>query len=304
MSGAPETEEPRRSRWVAVVLVVLPLWLFVSAGIGLWLWYKGHTSEEAVEPSKFATPIEAKRLTDDMRKLVEIIGERQVSSELGAKGLSRAASMIEGSLGPSNAGYRVELEGGPKTSYGSWPVITATLPGDGRNPLWVVAAYDTRGDGVEANSTGVVSLIAVARALSNEDPGRPVTFAFLPHAYDPSAPVLPLLEAFAGSVKEAELMLVVESMGAKEALMISSAEPSNLERSEFRAHGSVVDVEAIRREGEFELSSALVELDQPAVRISTRRVVGEDESEGGNPDPARHAAATASLAGLVVDLAK
>jgi hypothetical protein len=303
VSDAPESEPPRRNRWVVVLLVVLPLWLFISAGIGLWLWYRGQNPDEVVEPSKFATPIEAGRLADDMHKLVGIIGSRHVGSESGAKGLGRAASMIQGSLGPSNAGYRIDVDPGPSTPSGNWPVIVATLPGDERAPLWVVGGYDTRGGGVEANSTGVASLIAVARALANERPGRPVKFAFLPHAYDGEAPVLRLLDQFTGSVGKADLMLVVEAMGAGEELLISSRESDALARPAFEKHGSIVGAEVICLEDDFDLASTLFELNQPAVRVATRRVVAEDEADSELPDPAGHAAASRRLAELVLELA-
>jgi hypothetical protein len=286
------------------MLVILPAWLMVSAGFGWWKFYHDSKKEEVIEPSKFATPIEAKRLADDMRKLVEIIGPRNVGTAAGAKGLTRVASMIEGSLGPGNAGYRVELEKGPVTPNGEWPMIVATLPGGDLQALWIVAGYDTRGAGVEANSSGVASVLTVARSLAGEKPLRPVKFAFLPHAYDADGPVLPMLDEFTRLLGKPHLVLVVEAMGAKGELMISSREVDALVNPAIEKHGTIVGAEAVCLEDDFDLASTLFELNQPTVRVATRRVVREGEVDDRMPDPAQHAAATKALAELVMELAR
>lgn len=299
-----DDSEPRRKRWVVAALVILPLWLFVSAGFAVWKYHHDSEKEELIEPSKFATPISADRIADDMRKLVEMVGPRSVSSESGAKGLVRASSMIQGSLGVGNAGYRVEVEGGPKTPNGNWPIIVATLPAESPQSIWVVTGYDTLGFGVEANSSGVASVLAVARALAGEKPMRPVKFAFLPHVYDADGPVLPSLDQFTRMTGKSDLVLVVEAMGAKGELMISSRDSDALTRPEFEKHGTIVGAEAICLEDDFDLASTLFELNQPAVRVATRRVVGAGELDDQMPDPVQHAAATGALAELVMDLAK
>jgi hypothetical protein len=300
----PEDSKPRRSRWVVAMLVIFPLWLVVSAIFGLWKYHHDSKKVEVIEPSKFTTPIKAARLADDMRKFVEIIGVRNVTSDEGKRGLKRAASMIQGSLGPGNAGYRVELEKGIGDSGMGWPVIVVTLPGGGGQPLWVVTGYDTLGIGVEANSSGVASVLSVARAVAGEKPLRPIKFAFLPHVYDADAPVLPLLDQFSRSMGKPDLVLVVEAMGAKGELLVSSRELEALKRPFFEKWGTIVGAEAICLEDDFDLASALFELNQPAIRVATRRVVTAGEVDDQMPDPAQHAAATRALAELVMDLAK
>ncbi|MEP4078842.1 hypothetical protein [Haloferula sp.] len=300
----PDESKSRRSRWMVAALVILPAWLVISAGFGVWKYYQDSKKEEIIEPSKFATPISPDRISDDMRKLVEIVGPRNVGSEEGANGLTRAASMIQGSLGPGNAGYRVELEGGPETPNGQWPVIMATLPGGSAQPLWVIAGYDTLGGGVEANSSGLASVLAVARAVAGEKPRRPVKFAFLPHAYDTDGPVLPLLDRFTRKLGKPDLVLVVEAMGAKGELMISSRDAEALARPSFEAHGAIVGAEAVCLEDDFDLASTLFELNQPAIRVATRRVVREGEADEVLPDAAKHAASTRALAELVMELAR
>ncbi|MGB6221877.1 M28 family peptidase [Haloferula sp.] len=288
---------------MVAVLVILPLWLVVSAGLGLWKYYLGTQQEELIESSKFATPMTGEGLADDMRKLVGIVGPRNVGVESGRRGLRRASSMIQGLLGPSNAGYAVELEMGPEVAGEKWPIIVATLPGKEEQAVWVVAGYDTLGAGVEANSSGVCSLLAVARAVANERPMKSIKFAFLPHAYDPGSPVLPLLDQFTSLLGNADLLLVVEAMGAKGELLISSREVEVLRNPGFEKWGTIVGAEAICLEDDFDLTSTLFELNQPAVRIATRRVVSETETDEELPDPAKHLASTRALAELVMELA-
>ena len=300
----PDDSKPRRNRWVIAALVILPAWLVVSAGLGVWKYYYDFKKEEIIEPSKFATPISADRIADNVRKLVDVVGPRNAGSVGGAKGLRRAASMIQGSLGPGNAGYRVELENGPETPNGEWPIIVATLPGGSSQPLWIVTGYDTLGGGVEANSSGVASVLAVAHSLAGEKLRRPVKFAFLPHAYEADGPVLLLLDQFTRILGKPDLVLVVEAMGAKSELMVSSRDSEILKRPAFERHATIVGAEAICLEDDFDLASTLFELNQPAVRVATRRVVGEGEADDKVPDAAKHAASTQALAELVVDLAR
>lgn len=288
---------------MVAVLVILPLWLGVSAGFGLWKYYRGTQQEEIIELSKFATPLTGEALADDMRKLVGIVGPRNVSLESGRRGLRRASAMIQGLLGPSNAGYALELEMGPEVAGEKWPIIVATLPGKEAQELWVAVGYDTLGAGVEANSSGVCSLLAVARAVANERPMKSIKFAFLPHAYDPESPVLPLLDQFASLLGKADLLLVVEAMGAKGQLLVSSREVEALKHPAFEKWGTIVGAEAICLEDDFDLTSSLFEMNQAAVRVATRRVVSEAEPDKELPDPVEHLAATRALADLLMELA-
>jgi len=300
-----ESDSSPPSRRVVALLVLLPLWLFVSSGIGLFLWWRREASAEAVEPAKFATPVEAERLADDMRKLVRIVGERHVQSEAGAYGLTRAAAMIEGTLGASNAGYRVETLRGPATGSGSWPLIVATLPGDHRPAVWVVAGYDSRpgSPGVEANASGLASVMAVADALAGDSPGRPVCFAFVPHAYDREAPVLPALDLLRSRAEGVGVMLVVEATGAGGELQVSSRDARALALPALDSRATVVGAESICLEDDVDLSSVLFEIGLPAIRVATRRVVGAGEADDRLPDPEEHATATRKLAELVRALA-
>lgn len=298
-----EIPVPKRSRRIAIFLWLLPLWLVLSSGAGIWMHLRGKAAAEKVEQARMTTSVSAELLHDDMGKLLGFVGERHVSSAAGVRGLNRAAAMIEGSLGPANAGYRVEKTGGPVTPAGAWPVMIATVRGSDAKaaPLWVVAAYDARpgSPGAEANASGVASVIAAAHALANAAPQRSIHFAFLPHAYDPESPFMELHGRFARQAAGASTILVVEATGAADQLMISSRDAENAALSQVTGLGEVVGAEAICLEDDFDLSSVLFELGLPAVRVSTRPVVKAHEPDSTAPDPQLHAAATRSLVTLI-----
>ena len=298
-----EESAPRRDRRVTLLLWMLPLWLVISSGAGMWLYFRKQAAAEREEQMKFATKVSQEGLQDDMAKLLGFVGERHTASEAGAQGLNRAAAMIEGSLGGANAGYTVEKVRTPDTGVGRWPILVATLRGkDAKlDPLWVVAAYDARpgSAGVEANASGVASVMAAAHELADKTPKRAVSFAFLPHAYDADAPLMETFALLRGRIGTASEVLVVESMGAAEQLMASSRDAENRALRQLSGIGEVVGAESICLEDDFDLSSLLFEAGLPAVRIATRPVVKADEMDSGAPDPAIHAASTGALVTLI-----
>jgi hypothetical protein len=298
-----EESPPTLQRRVALLLWLVPLGLVFTSGLGLWLHFKAKVAAEQVEQARFTTAIKADLLHDDMGKMLGFVGERHISSAVGIQGLKRAAAMIEGSLGPANAGYKVESISGPEVDGNRWPILIATLRGSDQrsSPLWIVAPYDTRpgSPGAEANASGVVSVMAAAHALANTSPKRSVHFAFVPHAYDTEAPVMELQGQLAERIGKASTVLVVESMGAAEKLMISSRDAGNAALRQASGLGEVVGAEAICLEDDFDLSSTLFELQLPAARVSTRPVVKADEADDTAPNPAVHAAATRSLVTLI-----
>lgn len=299
------TEEPapRRDRRVVLLLWLLPLWLVVSSLAGLWLYLRKQAAEEENGQARFTTGISEAGLSDDVAKLLGFVGERHSGSAEGAKSLSRAAAMIEGSLGPGNAGYPVERVAGPSVAAGRWPLLIAKLKGKEEDlpALWVVAAYDARpgSPGAEANATGVASVLAAAHSMASELPRRPVRFAFLPHAYETEGPLLETFGILQKRIGDASSVLVVESTGAGKSLLISSRAAENPALAQAAGLGEVVGAEAICLEEDFDLSSALFELGLPAVRVATRPVVKADEVDDTAPVSALHASATTALADLI-----
>lgn len=298
-----EESAPRRDRRVTLLLWMLPLWLVISSGAGMWMYFRKQAAAAREEQMKFATQVSKEGLRDDMAKLLGFVGERHTASEAGAQGLNRAAAMIEGSLGSGNAGYAVEKVRTPETARGTWPLLIATLRGkdEKADPLWVVAAYDTRSGspGTEANASGVASLLAAAHELAGESPQRTVSFAFLPHAYDADAPLMETFEALRGRIGAASEVLVVEAMGSARQLMVSSRDAESRALRQVSGIGEVAGAESICLEDDFDLSSVLFETGLPAVRVATRPVVKMDEMDSSALDPAIHAGSTGALVTLI-----
>ena len=129
-----------------------------------------------------------------------------------------------------------------------------------------------------------------------------MSFAFLPHAYDPDSPLAETFSLFRGKVEKASEVLVVESTGAGEKLLLSSRDATSRALHQVGNLGEVVGAESICLEDDFDLSAALFETALPAVRVSTRPVVKADEADDTAPDPAKHAAATKALVALIEKL--
>jgi hypothetical protein len=298
-----EESAPRRDRRVFLLLWMLPLWLVISSGVGMFLYLRKQSAAKQEEQPKFATQVSQQGLQDDMAKLLNFVGERHTASPAGVQGLNRAVAMIEGSLGPGNAGYTVERVRTPGTPAGTWPILIATLRGKDEkvDPLWVLAAYDARPGsiGAEANASGVATVLAAAHSLAGAAPHRPVVFAFLPHAYDADAPLMETFETLRKRIGSASEVLVVESTGAAKELMLSSRDAENRALRQMKDIGEVVGAESICLEEDFDLSSVLFEIGLPAVRVATRAVVKADEEDSGVPDPVNHAAATRALLTLI-----
>ena len=292
-------ESEKRPRWLAILLVLLPLWLILSGAAGIWWFLHREKQEEIRGQQRFARMVSEKSLADDLRKIVNYIGERHTSSETAATGLTRTAAMIEGLLGPSNTGYTVRRTRGPA----NWPLIHVSLPGGNeKSPaLWIVTSYDSRpgSPGVEANATGLAATLAAAQALAADQPARTVHFAFIPHANDPGSPVadtaaaLSLLLLSSGAPK---LILCVEAMGGGQELLLSSPDNAAIPLQETRSLATIRDTPSDAPAG---LTGRLVSQNLPAVRIATRPTPTQDDPDDQLPPPATLAAASGRLIELI-----
>lgn len=294
---------PRRSRWVTVLLVLLPVWLLASGAGALWYYFHRERKEAMVEQERFAQAVSATLLADDLKKVVEVIGERNRSSPAAAEGLSRTASMIEGLLGPSNTGYAVRRTRGPA----EWPILQVTIGGS--NPtaagVWVVTSYDSRpgSRGAEANASGLAATLAAAQGLAADKPISPIHFVFLPHANDPESPIVDTAAAFLQLTKSTagapKAVLCVESMGAGEALWLSSRDVAAQPLQQVEGLGQIFGAEVICTSDDVDLSSTLFEVGLPAVRVATRRMVTEEEKDERTPFAPTVAASTGRLIELI-----
>lgn len=276
------SETKRRPRWVTFLLVLLPLWLVGSGGAALWYYFHLEKKEARVEQERFAQAVSTPLLADDLRKLVEIIGERNASSEVAAANLSRAASMIEGLLGPTNTGYAVRRTNGPA----KWPLLQVTLIG--KNPqapaVWVLTTYDSRAGsrGAEANASGLAATLAAAQAVARDKLVASVHFVFLPHANDLESPVVETAAKWVELAKPAgppKAVLCVDAMGGGENLWLSSRESTAAPLGLVSGLGAVYGAEVVCLGDDNDPASMLFEMGLPAVRVSTRARLAAGEPD-------------------------
>lgn len=290
----------RRTPLVKWLLILVPLWFCVSMGGALWYYFHREKLEARAEESRFAKTVEIPGLADDLKKIVNVIGERNSSSEEAAENLSRMASMIEGALGPGNVGYQVEKYNGPER----WPIIEATVHGRKASapPVWVLTSYDSPAGsrGGEANATGLAATLAAAQAMAGDKVVADVHFVFLPHANDPESPVLETLTKFAGQVNPDApgAVLCVEAMGGGETLWLSSRDVSAAPLGKVDHLGKVVGAEVVCLGEDTDLASMLFEMDMPAVRVATRPQLTPEEEDDRLP----FAPTVAASAGRLVEL--
>jgi hypothetical protein len=294
--------ERRRPRWITVLLVLLPLWLFGSGAAALWYYFYLERKDALVEQERFGRAVSAKELADDLRKIVEIIGERNTSTEAAAEGLSRTASMIEGLLGPTNTGYTVRRHTGPSR----WPILQVTLTGKVPQApaIWVLTSYDSPAGsrGAEANASGLAATLAAAQALAGDKSAPAVHFVFLPHVNEKGSPTLETARKFSEIVKAAGTpgaMLSVEAMGDGETLWFSSLDETLDITKIASGLGKIYGPDVVHPNGETDLAATLVQLGLPAVRISTRAAVKATEEDSRMPFAPTVAASTGRLIELI-----
>lgn len=295
-------DHPKRSRWVTLMLVLLPLWLVGSGAGALWYYFHREKKQALVEQERFVQTVSIPLMTDDLRKIVEVIGERNASSQTAAANLSRTASMIEGLLGPSNTGYPVRKSKGPA----EWPLLQVTLAGKKPDApaVWVLASYDSRAGsrGAEANATGLAATLAAAQALARDKPNAPVHFIFLPHSNDPESPVVETAAKFLELAKASgppRAILCVEAMGAGEPLWLTSRDVDAAPLGLVSGLGAVYGAEVVCLGDDTDLASILFEMNLPAVRVSTRPLVTAGEQDERLPFAPTVAAATGRLIDLI-----
>ena len=294
---AMEDENPKRRPWVVYVLCTIPLWLALSGGVGIWGYFRAKKAEDRKEAARFATVVSASSMADDFHKLAVVIGARNSSVDAG-RGLTRAASWIEGILGPSNTGYAVQKVIDPES--GAWPILRVDVRGADEKaaPLWMVTAYDSPNDeaGNADASSGVIAMIAAAQAIAGEKPHRPLRFVFLPHGNE-SSPRVALTEArLVRMIREegtAASILCIGNMRGGEGISLATKDAANQALSVVQGLGEVLS--AARIEGT--LAARLDAEGLPAVAVASI-------ATHGTADGASEAEVLASSTGRMVELVR
>ncbi len=295
MSDTPQ----QRPRWATWLLVILPLWLLLSGAGAIWYSKHSEKDKELEKQQFFARSVSQSAIQDDVNKIVDIIGERNATSPDAAYNLTRMAAMIEGALGPSNMGFTVEKQRGPA----EWPLLHVAINGTAKylSPVWVICSYDSRAGrkGVEANATGVASVLAAAQALAGEKLRASVQFTFVPHANDSASRVSETAAILAERMGSSKLILNVEAMGGGEVLWLSSKDSSAAPLSLAQGLGLVREHEIGPINNHADLASTLFQSGLPAVRVSTRPPLTERDADTATPPAAVLAASTGRLVELI-----
>jgi hypothetical protein len=297
MSDPEQPAPPKSARWYPIILVGLPLWLAVSAIGALWYYFHLEKVEAETRRAAFAREISVASLADDLRKFSILIGERHSGEGEPSINLMRAASMIEGVLGPSNTGLDIRRVRGP----GDWPLLETSIPASrpGATSVWVITAYDgpPGGIGGQFNASGLSAVIAAIQAAANDVPERHLRFLFLPHLHDTSAPVADTLRIAAETITsrgEVDAVLWIESMGAARELQLSATHAESLPVDQLADVGTVV----AGTHG-LEIHEGVPPwLLDAIVRVSTREPYSAGEADTDVPSPM----ITADAAGKLLEL--
>jgi hypothetical protein len=294
----PETE--KKSRIIPWLLVILPLWLVASAAFALVKYFKDEKADAAEEAQRFAKSVSSKSIADDLRKTIDVIGERNTGSP---ENLSATASMIAGSLGPSNTGYAVQQIKGPA----GFPILMVGVASKNADasPVWLLTSYDSPpgSRGAEKNASGLAATLAAAQALAESSPAHPIRFLFLPHANEADAPIIETALAVANMIKAEpapKAILCVEAMGDAETLILSSRDTTAIPSVDFQDLGKALGAEVTCLGDDFDLASTLFEMNLPAIRVATRPTLLPDEKDDKQP----FAPTVAASAGRLVELAR
>ncbi len=297
-------DEKRKSRILPWLLVILPVWLIASGAFALVQYFKTEETAKIEAEKRFAKNVSAESIADDLKKIISVIGERNTSKP---DQLSATASMIEGTLGPSNTGYEVAKINSPS----DFPILKVTIPSlkKSTEPIWILTSYDSPNSsrGAEKNATGLAATLAAAQSLADFSPAQPIHFLFIPHNNEDDAPILETAIIVSKLIKadtKPRAILCIEAMGDAESLILSSRDTTALPAVDLEDLGKILGAEVVCLGDDFDLSSALFEMSLPAIRIATRPTLLPNESDEKIPFAPTLAASTGRLIELVRRLSK
>jgi hypothetical protein len=297
-------DDKKKSRVISWLLVLLPLWLIVSGGFALMRYFHKEAAAPTRAENRFAKRVSTDSVADDLEKLISVVGERNTGKP---DQLAATASMIEGTLGPSNTGYKVSKIKSPS----DFPIIKVTIdsPNPSAEPIWILTSYDSpdHSRGAEKNATGLAATLAAAQSLADFCPACPIHFIFIPHVNENDAPILETAitaSKLIQSKTQPRAVLCIEAMGDAESLIFSSRDTSALSKVDFEDLGKIAGAEVVYLGDGFDLSSALYNMNLAAIRISTRPTLLPSESDEKTPFAPTLAASAERLIELIRRLSK
>lgn len=181
MSDTTVTQAEENSpRIYKILLMILPLGVVIGTIIFMFMYFYLEREQEKSQPVIAAHGFRAADLEDMVDKFTGRIGERSIDTEPGRSGLRRAASMIEGRLGPQNVGYSVGRSEGLAAHGLLWRSLSVEIPGEKKPKEVVFAAVSYAGPGQDADANTVSTMIMLASSMAREKPARTLRFVFIP----------------------------------------------------------------------------------------------------------------------------
>jgi hypothetical protein len=140
-----DSSEKSKVSGIKVTLAVVPALLIVSIIVALYLG--ANADKEESQP--YEGEVTVKEMSDYLRNLNEVIGERQIDTEEGQAAFRQVRAMVMGALGQQNLGYQV-LQTQLDTANGLlWPTLWVTA-GSREEKEVVVVAIPQTGSGTPA----------------------------------------------------------------------------------------------------------------------------------------------------------
>lgn len=172
--------EESSPRIYKILLMILPVGVVVGTIIFMFMYFHLEREEEKSHSVIVAHGFRASDLEDMVDKFTGRIGQRGIDTEAGRFGLRRAASMIEGRLGPQNVGYSVSMSEGLAAHGLLWRSLSVEIPGEQQPKEVVFAAVSFAGPGHDADANTVSTMIMLASSMAREKPARTLRFVFMP----------------------------------------------------------------------------------------------------------------------------
>lgn len=163
-----------------ILIMVLPVGVVIGTAIFMYMYFYMERKDNEVQSVIVSRDMKVDELSGLVEKFTERIGLRDIDSEKGRKGLQRAASMIEGSLGPQNLGLTVTKAAGEPAHGLLWKGLSVDIRGVSKPDEVVIAAVSYSGAGHVSDANTVSSMMMLINSMAREKPVKTIRFVFLP----------------------------------------------------------------------------------------------------------------------------
>jgi len=167
------------------LLMVLPVGVVIGTIVFMFMYFYMEREEERNHSVIASYGLRFDDLEDMVGKFTDRIGVRDHATAEGRRGLKRAASMIEGRLGPQNVGYPVKKGEGVAIDGLLWKSLWVDLRGESSPDEVVLATVSYAGAGEVADANCVSTLMMLASSMARDQPSKTIRFVFLPMDQSP-----------------------------------------------------------------------------------------------------------------------